>query len=66
MKVELEREELVEAVKCYLSKKGIDMDTTDISISVSRTGITTVSIEKNVEKLYPEDSEYETPEPFRE
>jgi len=44
MKKELNRTELTEAVKCYLSKQGIDVDNKDIDITVGRS-VTVIDIE---------------------
>lgn len=36
MKLELDRSELEQAIKCYLTKKGMDIENSDISIVVSK------------------------------
>jgi len=36
MKLELDRSELEQAIKCYLTRKGIDIENSDISIVVSK------------------------------
>lgn len=57
MKMELNREEMIDAVKCYLHKQGIDVKNKDINITVGR-GTTTVNIEdKQVETLIDTDGE---------
>jgi len=44
MKMELERDELLDAVKLYIKSKGVDLDNQDVDIRVSKNGITTVTI----------------------
>lgn len=36
MKLELDRSELEQAIKCYLTRKGMDIKNSDISIVVSK------------------------------
>lgn len=36
MKLELDRSELEQAIKCYLTRKGMDIENSDISIVVSK------------------------------
>ena len=44
MKMELERDELLDAVKLYIKSKGVDLTNQEVDIRVSKNGITTVTI----------------------
>lgn len=64
MKLELNRDELTEAVKCYVSKQGINVENKEVSIKVSRN-ITIVTI-KELKVESESQIEKELKEPFDE
>lgn len=50
MKLELDRSELEQAIKCYLTRKGMDIENSDISIVVSKnTTIVTLDERTKIE-----------------
>jgi len=55
MKMELNRNELTEAVKCYLGKQGIDVDSKDVSIKLSKNSTIVTVEDKQIETLVDED-----------
>jgi hypothetical protein len=49
MKIELTREDLKSAIRCFVENQGIDLSERELDIKVSKTGITTATI-TNVKK----------------
>lgn len=50
MKLELDRSELEQAIKCYLTRKGMDIENSDISIVVGKnTTIVTLDEKTKIE-----------------